>query len=303
MQLEKKKKINYQFNFKQDKMTIEIVDGNKIAEKLNNESIKEFEILYKKYKIRPKITTIKIGDNPSSNLYLKLRDKLCNKIGIISEHLEFEDDVSENIIINSIKKLNSNDKVNGIFVQLPLPEHISANNLYNEILPYKDVEGLNPYNMGRTIIGDESLIPCTPKAILKIIDHEKESVKGKDIVIINHSNIVGKPLSILLLNRNATTAVCHVYTKDLIKYSSKADILITAIGLPNIIKKEHVKKDSFVIDVGISKTEDGIKGDVNFDSVKEKVRKITPVPGGVGPITISCSIKNMLKTYQNSNEQ
>jgi methylenetetrahydrofolate dehydrogenase (NADP+)/methenyltetrahydrofolate cyclohydrolase len=302
MPLEKKKKINYYKKFKRVEMTFKIVDGNKIAKKLNQESKEEFDILYNQNRLKPRITTIKIGNNPSSNLYLKLRDKLCNEIGIISDHFEFKDDISEKKIINSIRSLNSDDKVHGIFIQLPLPNHISENNLYKEISPKKDVEGLNPYNMGRTIIGDESIIPCTPKAVLKILDHEKENVKGKDIVIINHSNIVGKPLSILLLNRNATTTVCHVYTKDLIKYTSKADILITAIGLPNIIKKEHVKNNSFVIDVGISKTENGITGDVDFESVKDKVSKITPVPGGVGPITISCSIKNMLKTFQKSIE-
>ena len=152
--------------------------------------------------------------------------------------------------------------------------------------------------MGKTLIGDESIIPCTPLAVLKILEYEKEKIEGKDIVIINHSNIVGKPLAILLLNRNATTSICHVFTKNLKNYTSKADILITATGIPNMLTKDFVKKGSFIIDVGISKTKNGITGDVDFKSVKDKINSITPVPGGVGPITVACAIKNMLKTYR-----
>ena len=152
--------------------------------------------------------------------------------------------------------------------------------------------------MGKTLIGDESIIPCTPLAVLKILEYEKEKIEGKDIVIINHSNIVGKPLAILLLNRNATTSICHVFTKNLKDYTAKADILITATGIPNMLTKDFVKKGSFIIDVGISKTKNGITGDVDFKSVKDKINSITPVPGGVGPITVACAIKNMLKTYR-----
>jgi methylenetetrahydrofolate dehydrogenase (NADP+)/methenyltetrahydrofolate cyclohydrolase len=279
-------------------MKTKIINGKSIAEEINKKSYKDLKILYKKYGVKPNITTIKIGDNPSSNLYLKLRDKLCKEIGIISNHLEYDEDISEKHLIKKIKKLNLDKQIHGIFIQLPIPQHISANNLYNIISPIKDVEGLTPFNLGKTLLGDESIIPCTPQAVLEILNYEKENLKGKDVVIINHSNIVGKPLAILLLNRNATATVCHVYTKNLKRYTTKADILITATGLPKIIKNDFVKEDSFIIDVGISKTEYGITGDVDFESVKDKIKKITPVPGGVGPITISCSIRNMLKTYQ-----
>ena len=279
-------------------MTLKIIDGKKIAGIIKKEASKELENLYNQYKIKPNITTIKIGNDSSSDLYLRLRDNACKEIGITSNHLEFPDDVTEKEIINSINKLNSDNKVHGILIQFPIPNHISANKLFKSIQPNKDVEGFNPHNLGKTLIGDESIIPCTPLAVLKILEYEKEKIEGKDIVIINHSNIVGKPLAILLLNRNATTSICHVFTKNLKNYTSKADILITATGIPNMLTKDFVKKGSFIIDVGISKTKNGVTGDVNFKSVKNKINKITPVPGGVGPITVACAIKNMLKTYR-----
>jgi len=279
-------------------MTLKIIDGKKIAGIIKKEASKELENLYNQYKIKPNITTIKIGNDSSSDLYLRLRDNACKEIGITSNHLEFPDDVTEKEIINSINKLNSDNKIHGILIQFPIPNHISANKLFKSIQPNKDVEGFNPHNLGKTLIGDESIIPCTPLAVLKILEYEKEKIEGKDIVIINHSNIVGKPLAILLLNRNATTSICHVFTKNLKNYTSKADILITATGIPNMLTKDFVKKGSFIIDVGISKTKNGITGDVDFKSVKDKINKITPVPGGVGPITVACAIKNMLKTYR-----
>ena len=279
-------------------MTLKIIDGKKIAGIIKKEASKELENLYNQYKIKPNITTIKIGNDSSSDLYLRLRDNACKEIGITSNHLEFPDDVTEKEIINSINKLNSDNKVHGILIQFPIPNHISANKLFKSIQPNKDVEGFNPHNLGKTLIGDESIIPCTPLAVLKILEYEKEKIEGKDIVIINHSNIVGKPLAILLLNRNATTSICHVFTKNLKNYTSKADILITTTGIPNMVTKDFVKKGSFIIDVGISKTKNGITGDVDFKSVKDKINSITPVPGGVGPITVACAIKNMLKTYR-----
>jgi len=167
------------------------------------------------------------------------------------------------------------------------------------VLATKDVEGFNPENLGRTLIGDESLVPCTPLSILTILDHEKIQLQGKDVVIVNHSNIVGKPLAALLLNRNATVAITHVFTKNLRMYTSKADILITGAGVLNLITKEDIKDQAIVMDVGIIETKDGVHGDVDFESVKEKAALLTPVPGGVGPVTIACALTNMLKTYQN----
>ena len=284
-------------------MTAKIVDGRKIAENIRKKTAEEVEYLKSKYKITPNITTIKIGEDSSSELYLRLRDNACKKAGIMSSHLEFSKDVSEREILQSIDELNSNKDVHGILIQFPIPKHISPNKLMSAISPKKDVEGFNPYNMGKALIGDERIVPCTPLAVLTILEHEKINLKGKEIVIVNHSTVVGKPLSALFLNRNATVSVCHVFTKDVKQHTSKADIIITATGLPGFITEDYVKNGAFVIDVGIAETEDGIRGDVNFDSVKEKAGKITPVPGGVGPVTVACSLKNMLKTYKNCVEE
>jgi len=279
-------------------MTAKIIDGRKIAGKLHEKSAEEVEQLKLRCKTTPSITTIKIGEDQTSALYLRLRDNACKKAGIVSNHLEFSQAVSENEILRSISELNEDKGVHGILIQFPIPGHISSDKLMNAIDPKKDVEGFTPYNMGRTLIGDEHIVPCTPLSVLTILEYENVDLKGKDIVIINHSNVVGKPLSALFLNRNATVSVCHVFTKDAKQYTSRADVLVTATGIPRIITSDYVKKNAFVIDVGIVNTKDGICGDVDFDSVKEKAGKITPVPGGVGPVTVACSLRNMLKTYK-----
>ena len=284
-------------------MTAKVIDGRKIAKELRNDISKEVDKLKSIYRTTPHITTIKIDTDPSSELYLRLRDKACNEVGIKSNHLEFPKDVSEKEVLVSINRLNNDKNVHGILIQLPLPSHISQDNLINALNPRKDVEGLNPYNMGRTINGDEYIMPITPLSVLTILEHEKTDLVGKNIVIVNHSNHVGKPLAAILLNRNATVSVCHVFTKDLKVYTSQADILIPATGVPKLINSNHVKKGAFVIDVGIIKTKDGICGDVDFDSVKDKVGKITPVPGGVGPVTVACSLGNMIKTFRTCFEE
>lgn len=280
-------------------MTAKIVNGREIAKEIRKKVYGEVTKLKSKYKVVPTITTIKIGKDPSSELYLKLRDNACREVGINSNHLEFDENISGDKVINAINKLNSDINIHGILIQYPVPNHISQDELMSIIHPKKDVEGFNPYNMGRTLLGNEHIIPCTPFSVLTILEHENVDLKGKDVAIVNHSNVVGKPLAALLLNRNATVAVCHVFTKDVKQYTSKADILVTAAGIPKLITKDHVKENAFVIDVGIIETNEGICGDVDFDEVKEKVDKITPVPGGVGPVTIACSLKNMLKTYKN----
>jgi len=280
-------------------MTAKVIDGRKIAAELRKNITKEIERLKSKYKVLPNIVTIKIGSDPSSDLYLWLRDKACKEVGIKSSHLEFPKNVTEKEVLKSIKKLNRDKNVHGILIQLPIPNQISHDKLVNNLDPKKDVEGLNPINMGRTLIGDEHIIPCTPLSVLTILEHENTKLEGKDVVIVNHSNIVGKPLAALFLNRNASVSVVHVFTKDLKSYTSKADILVTAAGVAKLIKKDHIKNNSFLIDVGIVQTKDGISGDIDFESVKEQAGKITPVPGGVGPVTVASSLKNMIKTFKN----
>jgi len=280
-------------------MTAKVIDGKKIASELRKNVLKEVEQLKLKYKKIPNIVTIKIGSDPSSDLYFRLRNKACEEVGINSKPLEFPDKVNEEEVLKSINQLNNDNDVHGILIQLPLPNHISHDKLINSLNPKKDVEGLTPYNMGKTLIGDENIIPCTPLSVLTILEYENTKLEGKDVVIVNHSNIVGKPLSVLFLNRNSSVSVVHVFTKDLKSYTSKADILVTAAGVPRFINKEYVKDNAFVIDVGIIKTEKGICGDVDFESVKEKAGKITPVPGGVGPVTVASSLKNMIMTFKN----
>jgi methylenetetrahydrofolate dehydrogenase (NADP+)/methenyltetrahydrofolate cyclohydrolase len=229
-----------------------------------------------------------------------LRDAACNEVGIIPKHVQFKEKISEEKILQTIETLNSDDAVHGILVQYPVPTHISPERLMGAIDPRKDVEGFNPVNLGRTLIGDEYLVPCTPLSVLTILEHKQIQLKGKDIVIINHSNIVGKPLAALLLNRNATVSICHVFTKDLKQYTTKADVLITGAGVPNLITKDFVKDQAIVIDVGIIETKKGVCGDVDADSVKEKAALLTPVPGGVGPVTIACSLMNIIKVFSHS---
>lgn len=280
-------------------MVAKVIDGRKIAADIRKNIAGEVKKIEKKYGMLPNITTIKIGDDPGSAIYLRLRDKACNEVGIKSSHLEFLDNVTEDEVLKNIEQLNLDKSVHGILIQFPIPKHISQDKVINALDPKKDVEGINPKNMGRTLIGDEYIIPCTPLSVLTILESEKTELKGKDVLILNHSNVVGKPLTSLMLNRNATVVVCHVFSKDFKKYSKEADIIITATGVPKIIKEEHVKKGAFIVDVGIIQTKDGIVGDVDFESVSKIAGKITPVPGGVGPVTVACALKNMIKTFKN----
>jgi len=284
-------------------MTAEEINGKKIAEVIKKNISNEVEELKSIYKITPNITTILIGNDSSSELYLRLRDNACNKVGIKSSHLKFNESVKETEVLESIYKLNNDKNVHGILIQLPLPSNISQYRLINALDAKKDVEGLNPVNIGRILNGDEYIVPITPLSVLTILEHEKTNLKGKNVVIINHSNHVGKPLAALMLNRNATVSVCHVFTKNLRNYTSNADILVTATGVKQLIKNDFVKNGAFVIDVGIVNTDKGICGDVDFESVKIKAGKITPVPGGVGPVTVACSLINMLKTFKNCIEE
>jgi len=228
-------------------MTAEIVDGRKIAKGIREKISNEVKNIKSKYGYGPNISTIRIGSYPESDLYLSLRDKACNEVEINSNHIEFPGDTSEKEVLNSINQLNKDNEVHGILIQFPIPDHISQEKLINAIDPVKDVEGLTPFNMGKTLSGDEHIVPITPLSVLTILEHEKTDFQGKDVVIINHSNLVGKPLAALLLNRNASVSICHVFTKDLKLYSKNADVLITGAGVPKLIRKDHVKNDAFIV--------------------------------------------------------
>ncbi len=265
-----------------------IVDGRKIAE--------EMEGQIREKSGSPSIATILVEGSEESELYAKLKEKACARVGFKSKTLKLPAGAGGRAILNAVKELNEDDSVDGIMVQFPIPG-IDYSEVAGAIDPKKDVEGIHPFNIGMTMLNNEFLVPCTPLAVIKILEHEGIDVKGKDVVIVNHSHIVGKPLAAMMLNRNATISVCHVYTKKLADYTRRADILVTGAGVKGLITKEYVKEGSIVIDVGIVKEGDAIYGDVDFDSVKEKAGMITPVPGGVGPVTIACMLENALRAY------
>ena len=277
-----------------------IIDGKKLAEEIKEKIKKEVADLKKKGAV-PSLASIIIGNNPASKLYVKLKEKACNEVGIYSEKYSLDENTSEEEIIKLIHKLNKNPKINGILVQLPFPKCLNQENILEAIDPRKDVDGLTSTNLGNLLIGNEFLVPCTPKGVIRLLESINIEIEGKDVVIINHSNVVGKPLAMMFLNRNATVSVCHVKTKDLKKYTSKADILISGTGVKNLIKEDMVKENSIVIDVGISKEGNKIYGDVDFENVKNKVYAITPVPGGVGPMTIAMLLENTIKAAKIQN--
>jgi methylenetetrahydrofolate dehydrogenase (NADP+)/methenyltetrahydrofolate cyclohydrolase len=284
-------------------MPATMVNGREIAKQMRGAVAEDIKQLHQRYNREPVMATLIIGQSPSSELYLKLRTAACNEVGISTRLMHFKADTSEHTILQAIRDLNDDPSVHGIFIQYPVPAHLSSTTLMRAVAVEKDIEGFNPGNLGRTLIGDEHLVPCTPLAVLTILAHEHIALKGKDIVIVNHSNVVGKPLAALLLNRNATVSICHVFTQNLKQYTSNADILVSGAGVPRLITKDHIKNNAILIDVGIIQTKDGVCGDVDVESVKGKAALLTPVPGGVGPVTIACALQNMVKTYHSCIER
>ena len=276
-------------------MTARVINGREIAKRIRERVRERVMELKEKHGIEPVMGTVIVGKNEESELYLRLRDKACAECGIGIRHLRFDENAGENEVIEGIEKLNNDDSVHGIMLQQPVPSHMHVQKLIEKIDMRKDVEGLTSHNMGKLMFGDERIVPCTAKAVVKILDHADVKLEGADIVIVNHSPIVGKPLAIMMLNRNATVSVCHVFTKNLKNYTKRADVLITATGVPGLIKEDSIKEGCIVIDVGISKSDGGVRGDVKFDEVKEKASIITPVPGGVGPVTIACALENLVE--------
>jgi methylenetetrahydrofolate dehydrogenase (NADP+)/methenyltetrahydrofolate cyclohydrolase len=281
-------------------MPVQLINGREIANAIKTEIKTKIDNLHSKYQIQPKVVTIKIGHDPSSELYLKLRNNACTQVGINTSVIEFEASITINDVEKTITQINKDPSIHGIMIQYPVPQHISQYQLMQSISPAKDVEGLHPHNLGQTLLGKEYLVPCTPLAVMKIISHERITLEGKYVTIINHSNVVGKPLAVMCLNRNASISVCHVYTPDIIPFTKKADILISATGIPGLITANHIKKNVIIIDVGIATTSEGIKGDVNRTSVESIAAKLTPVPGGVGPVTIASSLWNIVQIIENN---
>ena len=255
----------------------------------------------------PGLCVVLVGENPASQIYVRTKSKKLKSLGLISETIRLDADVTEQKLLSIIEDLNANSKFHGILVQMPLPRHINSQNVINSINPAKDVDGFHPENVGWLSIGKPRFIPCTPKGIMRIFSHYNIDLAGKDIVVIGRSNIVGRPMSILvsLNNANGTCTLCHSRTKNINDYSRNADIIISAIGVSNFLTSEMIKEDSIIIDVGINRidsdNEKGYKivGDADYDSVFDKVSKITPVPGGVGPMTIAMLVENTIEAAEN----
>ncbi|MBQ7956662.1 MAG: bifunctional methylenetetrahydrofolate dehydrogenase/methenyltetrahydrofolate cyclohydrolase FolD [Clostridia bacterium] len=269
-----------------------IMDGKALSIKLKNALKGEVEEL-KNNGVNPCLAVIIVGDNPASKIYVNNKKKSCEELGIKSLEYALSGETTEEELLGIIDELNKNPQVDGILCQLPLPSHICEKNVINAISPEKDVDAFHPENVGHIMIGDYTFLPCTPAGVMEILKEYEIDVTGKNCVVVGRSNIVGKPMTMLLLKENATVTVCHSRTKDLASFTKEADVLVSAVGKPNLITADMVKENAVVIDVAINRLESGkLCGDVDFENVKEKASFITPVPGGVGPMTIATLMKN-----------
>ena len=274
------------------------IDGKKAAATLREKLKKKVSELKSKYNSVPGLTVILIGEDSPSQIYVKNKEKSANEVGIKSEVIRYPEEVEEKVVLDKIKELNDNNEVSGILVQLPLPKHIDKRKVIETINPSKDVDGFHPMNVGNLSSGYESSIPCTPLGCYLLIKNIEKNLNGKHAVIIGRSNLNGKPMAQLLLKENCTVTITHSKTKDLKAECARADIIIAAVGRPKLVKADWVKKDAIVIDVGINKTDSGLVGDVDFDGVSKVAKAITPVPGGVGPMTIACLLSNTVECFE-----
>lgn len=277
------------------------IDGKAFSQVILEKIKEEHNQLKEKYGKQAGLAVVIVGNNPASQVYVRNKMKACENVGFYSENIELDENISEEELLQKIDKLNKNDRINGILVQLPLPSHINELKIIDSISPEKDVDGFHVANIGKMVIGDETgFLSCTPYGIMQLLEEYKIEIAGKDAVIIGRSNIVGKPMALMLIQKGATVQVCNSRTKDLRKKLNDADIIIVAAGVPKLLKKEDVKEGAVVIDVGINRIDGKICGDVDYEEVLEKASYITPVPGGVGPMTIASLIKNTFKSYKNS---
>lgn len=286
-------------------MTAKIVSGTEVAKEIRAELKVELAELKEKHNIVPGLVTILVGADPASQSYVAAKNKTAHAIGVNSEQITLDADTPEEKLLEIVEKYNKDDKVNGILVQLPLPKGINEGRILNAIDPNKDVDGFHPVNIGRMVLGEKCFLPCTPHGVLELLSRSGVETSGAEVVIIGRSNIVGKPMANLMIQKresgNATVTVCHTRTKDMAEHCRRADIIIAAVGVPKLITADMVKEGAAVMDVGVNrigKTASGkaiLAGDVDFDSVKEKASVITPVPGGVGPMTITMLMKNTVQ--------
>ena len=275
-------------------MTAKIIDGKKIADKILN----ELKSKIKNSKQKPGLALVLIGNNPASEIYVNFKEKTCKEVGFYCERFNLDKNISELDLLKLINDLNQKPILHGILVQLPLPKHINEHLITNSILPHKDVDGFTSLSLGNLMSENTILAPATARAVLHLIESAGTGIEGKNAVVVGRSNIVGKPVAIMLLEKNATVTICHSRTKNLAEHTRKADILVVAVGKPRLITKDMVKENAVVIDVGINRVYNKIVGDVDFENVKEVAGFITPVPGGVGPMTIAMLMENTLKAVE-----
>jgi len=271
-----------------------IIDGKKMAEDIYTELKEEVKNLEDK----PGLAVILVGDDPASLVYVRNKERACKRLGLNYRLMRFPQSADKNEILSTIESLNSDKEVNGIIVQMPLPEHLEPFEIVSAIDPLKDVDGLHPDNLGRLLSGKPRIIPCTPLGVIELLKRENIDIRGKNAVIVGRSNLVGKPLFHLLLSLDATVTVCHSKTTDLKEETSRADILVCAAGVPKLITADMVKKGATVIDVGINRVGDRLVGDVDFENIVGIASAITPVPGGVGPMTVAMLMKNVITAYK-----
>ena len=279
----------------------EIINGKLVSAYLRSEIKKEVDEIKAEYGLAPGLAVIIVGQNPASCVYVRNKHRACEEVGISSFEIALSEDISEAELLEQIHLLNNNDEVNGILVQLPLPRHISEESVINAIDPRKDVDAFHPSNVGKIMTGNYTFLPCTPAGVMSLLDYYKIDLCGKRCVVLGRSNIVGKPMAHLLMERDATVTVCHSKTQNLGEELARADVLVAAIGKPEFIKGEWLKNGAVVVDVGINRTLEGkLVGDVDFASAFDKASYITPVPGGVGPMTITTLLKNTLTAFKSA---
>lgn len=272
-----------------------IINGKVLAQQIEEEVRSGVEELKSSRRITPGLATVLVGDDPASKMYVRLKHRACERVGIRAEDHFLPAETSQEELISLINTLNKDKNVHGILLQLPLPKHLFPQEAMEAIAPEKDADGFHPYNMGKLMIGDEGLVPCTPHGIIRELEEYNVPIKGKNVVIVGHSNVVGKPMAAMFLNRNATVSICHVFTDDLKKYTLEADILVVATGVKHLVKADMVKEGAVIFDAGITQEKDGVYGDVDFENVIKKASLITPVPGGVGPLTVAMLMKHVLR--------
>lgn len=282
----------------------EILDGKKVSQKVKDALKEETKAFFEKYGIRPGLAVVIVGDDPASRVYVNSKKKACEEIGYYSEEHALSKDTTESELLSLVKKLNGDGKIHGILVQLPLPGHIDEEKIINAISPQKDVDAFHPVNVGKIMIGNFDFLPCTPAGVMELLDEANIDLTGKNCVVIGRSNIVGKPQAMLLLHKNATVTICHSKTKNLKEITKNADVLVAAVGRAKMVTADYVKKGAVVIDVGMNRLENKkLAGDVDFDSVKDVASYITPVPGGVGPMTIAMLMKNTFTAAKRAAEE